>query len=232
MRRRLQTKYPTLIILYIPANCTSEIQPLDVDFNGPFKKMVKTEATRWLAKEIAAVVARGAAPSEVRVATGKRDLVKPFCSWLESAFFWASGEHVMLQRAWSRSGISVAWDDLAKRATLLREAAQLEASGVLWKCPTKEEPLLADVLDMRADDLNQEEEEEEEALVACFDDDEEEEKDEDSEDNEDNEDLNRFMDFNQEAIQRLAKDLGDVRRSRRERKPGLSKTQAADREAS
>lgn len=39
----LKHKYPNLIIIFVPANCTAELQPLDVSFNAPFKKIVKGE---------------------------------------------------------------------------------------------------------------------------------------------------------------------------------------------
>ena len=150
-----------LIILYIPANCTSELQPLDVEFNGPFKKKVKAEAATWLAKEVASAIQRGAPPSEVHVSTGKRALVRPFCSWLHVTFNWAASQHEMLARAWSRSQISVAWTlDLDKRAKLLAEASVLYQHKTLWNASAKEVPLLADVLDLVQD--NEEEEEEEE----------------------------------------------------------------------
>lgn len=35
----LRRKYPLLHLLYVPPNCTGQLQPLDVSFQGPFKKV-------------------------------------------------------------------------------------------------------------------------------------------------------------------------------------------------
>ena len=49
MFARLRLRYPILLILFVPANCTSLLQPLDVNFNGPIKRHIKALAAPWLA---------------------------------------------------------------------------------------------------------------------------------------------------------------------------------------
>ncbi len=41
-----------MLILFIPASCTSDLQPLDVAFNGPWKVMITKFAGKWLTENI------------------------------------------------------------------------------------------------------------------------------------------------------------------------------------
>ena len=43
----LLAKYPRLLILFVPASCTSELQALDVEFNGPWKGWITHFANDW-----------------------------------------------------------------------------------------------------------------------------------------------------------------------------------------
>ena len=45
-------KFPTLLLLFIPANCTAWLQPLDISFNGPFKRVLRQLAGTWLAEHM------------------------------------------------------------------------------------------------------------------------------------------------------------------------------------
>ena len=49
---RLKTKYPTLVIMFVPACCTSLLQPLDVSFNSQFKQIIKSSAAKWMSKSV------------------------------------------------------------------------------------------------------------------------------------------------------------------------------------
>jgi hypothetical protein len=98
MRMSLQRKYDTLFILFVPSNCTSVLQPMDVSFNAPFKKLVKKFAVNWLTNSVADAVSRGTHPADVHVRTTKTVLVRPFCAWVNSALEQMAGEQAILDR--------------------------------------------------------------------------------------------------------------------------------------
>ena len=85
----LKEKYPGLLMLCVPPSCTSELQPLDVLFNGPFKAYLKRLAAQWLAGVIAQQVKDGISPMEVKVPVTKTKLQGPFVGWLAESVKWA-----------------------------------------------------------------------------------------------------------------------------------------------
>jgi hypothetical protein len=138
MLSRLRAKYPSLLILFVPANCTSELQPMDVSFNAPFKKLVRSSAVTWIADTIAAA---GAGNEIAPIDTTKGNLVRPFCGWLHEALLKMADDAPTLSRAWNMPGLSVAWD-AAKNTGLLAQAMQAQQEGKLWDFSVKEHPLL------------------------------------------------------------------------------------------
>ena len=80
-----------LIILFIPANFTGWLQPLDVWWNGPFKRIMKTLAAIWLSQKMAEQIQIGSTktdwkPSMCKLNITLTALKAPFCSWLIDAF--------------------------------------------------------------------------------------------------------------------------------------------------
>ena len=108
---KLKAKYPNLIVLFVPASCTSQLQPLDVYFNQPWKGMVTKLACEYLSDFIAKQLRSGVAPSDVTVPSKKSELVEPFCEWVASATEWIRPQKEVLLRGWKESGISIAFDD-------------------------------------------------------------------------------------------------------------------------
>ena len=80
-----------LIILFIPANFTGWLQPLDVWWNGPFKRIMKTLAAIWLSQKMSEQIRMGSTnadwkPSMCELNITLTALKAPFCSWLIDAF--------------------------------------------------------------------------------------------------------------------------------------------------
>jgi hypothetical protein len=114
MFARLRSRYPTLLILFVPANCTSLLQPLDVHFNGPIKRCIKALAATWLAELVLKDMGEKLDVSAVKIPQKLSELKVPnsfirthfnvprhrtphahsvwkgpFCKWLHEAFQWA-----------------------------------------------------------------------------------------------------------------------------------------------
>lgn len=133
---RLAKKYPYLIILFIPATCTSMLQPLDVGFNYDFKSIITALACAWLSLNVSRQLTSGVAPEAVTVPHTKGELVAPFCSWLAAAcrkMNTADRRHGTL-RAWEKTGMSIAWDhENPQRRVLFEEAKKMADAGTLWQ---------------------------------------------------------------------------------------------------
>ena len=132
---RLQTKYPTLLILFIPASCTSALQPLDIGFNFDFKAIITALACAWLSLQVSTQLENGTEPEAVTVPHKKTELVEPFCSWLAAACrkMKTPEKKSGTVRAWEKSGMTIAWEHGSqRRQELFEEAKKLDAGGTLF----------------------------------------------------------------------------------------------------
>jgi hypothetical protein len=132
--KELRKKYPYLIILFVPASCTPELQPLDVDFNGAWKQFIKQLAALWVSSFVQKELEAGKCPTEIVLPYTKTDLVAPFCEWIASAVKWARQPErkEMILRAWKKSGLAVAWEQSAEKEAIFAEAVVLQEAGKLW----------------------------------------------------------------------------------------------------
>ena len=131
---RLKATYPRLLILFIPASCTSELQALDVGFNGPWKGWTTHFANKWLAGDIRRQLDAYPDPTHIRLGMKKSDLVEHFCGWIADATAVMKTKPELIRRLWEKTGVLVAWAfGSAERNELLRAANELHAAGELWK---------------------------------------------------------------------------------------------------
>eukprot|EP00731_Ephydatia_muelleri_P002885 Em0001g2885a len=62
----LKTKYTNLVILFVPASCTAELQPLDLSFNFVFKSGVATLFASWLSQVAQEQLLKGVPPEKLK----------------------------------------------------------------------------------------------------------------------------------------------------------------------
>ena len=60
-------KKENIEVVFVPANCTGELQPLDRLVNKPLKDHLKTKFTQWYADQVSAQLASGKAIDEVKI---------------------------------------------------------------------------------------------------------------------------------------------------------------------
>ena len=53
--------------VFVPAGCTSELQPLDIGVNQDFKQLMKNSFSRWYAEEVREAMDQGVAVSAIKV---------------------------------------------------------------------------------------------------------------------------------------------------------------------
>lgn len=131
MLKRLKAKYPTLLLLFVPPNCTSMLQPTDLELNGPIKFQMQCLARQWISAQIAARRQQG--NGDVRLDLSKAALELPYCSWVNDVLRWASGKPEMLNAAWRP--FLFAWESdavsQAARKRLVKLGVDMVARGEL-----------------------------------------------------------------------------------------------------
>lgn len=99
-------------LLYVPGNCTSELQPLDSSFNGPLKEKCKDKFAQWYAQVCDDIRAKDATgePSKDTAQSVQPDLrlsvIKPLhCQCLIDAFSELSSRQQLITQEWETNGI-------------------------------------------------------------------------------------------------------------------------------
>lgn len=132
-RSMLADDFPHIHLVYVPANCTSKLQPADYALNYPLKHAVKRSFDAHASAEVLRQVKSGSV-------SGLRDFLKLsslkplLLDWLADAWARLAVERVLIQRAWHQCVVQY-YDvhDAIKRAAAVQEAVQLalNASGAV-----------------------------------------------------------------------------------------------------
>ena len=130
-------KWPRMIPVFIYANCTAWLQPLDISFNGPFKRMLREEAGTWLAQHMQEQLAKCSDPSKVELNISLTYLRPLMVKWLAKAHERMSKEHATIKRGWDLSGMGEAFHisqgDSPRESPEFKEAEALNANGKLFE---------------------------------------------------------------------------------------------------
>lgn len=99
-------------LVFVPANCTSELQPLDLSLNGPLKEKCKHGFAQWYSQEVCDHIKQRQEEGEEvsTVVSFQPDLrlsvIKPLhCRWLMDAFAEVSSERQLVRQGWESGGI-------------------------------------------------------------------------------------------------------------------------------
>ena len=91
--------------VFIPAGCTSELQPLDVSVNEEFKAAMKANFSRWYANEVKEALDQGINIQDLKVDL-KTTVVKPLhANWLMMSIASLKSKSDIIQRGFEKSGI-------------------------------------------------------------------------------------------------------------------------------
>ena len=101
------------LLEFVPANCTSQLQPLDVSLNGPYKEALSSEFTDWYAGLVSAAVQKDPDNFELAAASVnpelKLSIMKPLhAGWVMNCHAKLSAKADLIIDGWRRSGIEPA----------------------------------------------------------------------------------------------------------------------------
>ena len=120
------------LTLYIPANCTSELQPLDVRGNAAFKADLKDAFTMWYAEKVRCALAERPNDFKRAVQLVQPDLrlsvIKPLhAGWAITAFVSLQERQDLVKSAWRYTGITGAIANARKQHGSANEKQDMEA---------------------------------------------------------------------------------------------------------
>lgn len=88
---------------YVPASCTSELQPFDLAGNDEFKKCIKNQFSEWYADQIKKELKRGKTMQSLNVDLRLSTLKPIHAGWLVKAHQTVRSETIL--QGWEKSGI-------------------------------------------------------------------------------------------------------------------------------
>lgn len=143
------------LLLFVPANFTGQLQPLDVSFNGPFKRLLKKAMMKWLANEISAQIADGVLPSAVKTDLTLTALKEPFSVALAQTLKTMAEPkyQTIIKKGFQQAGLNDAFEE-ETRSVLNTAAVELHRLDKLWSRGknTRTDGVGAfDMLDVQAD---------------------------------------------------------------------------------
>ncbi|KAF8242660.1 hypothetical protein K440DRAFT_564808, partial [Wilcoxina mikolae CBS 423.85] len=119
----LNATYSWLIIIFVPANCTSVFQPCDVGLQRIFKHIIRQEASKFFIQEVQQQLNTGVQPENVKTSTALGILRDQTPHWIRTAANYLNTQPVLIKKAWSNcktgdSGFNLSYECLSKASNL------------------------------------------------------------------------------------------------------------------
>ena len=112
----LKLTHPLVKTIFVPANCTSVLQPADVILQRPFKHAFRNQYDKWSINQISQQLDSG--EEENITLDSKLSVLKPLlCSWLYEAWLTIHKKR-MVQIGWEQCGIAKAFENDFQEAAL------------------------------------------------------------------------------------------------------------------
>ena len=127
-RMWLRQRHPRIHLVYVPANCTSKLQPADVALQRPFKSYIRNQFNTWAASRIKEQIAGGLENVRGLTEDFKMAVIKPLVlQWCVESWQRQDSDKTFVAQAWYRSCLSL-YDfcDKEKRIAALAAVAKQE----------------------------------------------------------------------------------------------------------
>lgn len=147
-RSWMSNNHPNIVIIYVPAGCTSKLQPCDVIVQRPLKCQYQRQYHDWAIAQISAQFSAGVTPQSSRVDLAVGTLRVKAVEWLHQCHIRLTSQVAMLKKGWSHCLLLRAWEeDFQEEAFSVQEKGQsLFASDPTTEGGLEPEPPLGPVL--------------------------------------------------------------------------------------
>jgi hypothetical protein len=110
LRKEIEKKYKFIKLVFVPANCTSKLQPCDVVVNGPLKREFKAECVKWMCEKALEAIRDGKSPTQLgQFANTSLKVMKPkLVEWLYKSWTLLKSKVDMLRNGWDKCGLTKA----------------------------------------------------------------------------------------------------------------------------
>lgn len=94
-----------IVCVFVPANCTSDLQPMDLSVNKPLKDVTKKQFSEWYAARFKEQLDRGTEIEQIKIDL-KMSTVKPLsCGWFLAAFDHVRSNPSIVTNGFQKAGI-------------------------------------------------------------------------------------------------------------------------------
>lgn len=108
LRLWLRQKHPRIHLVYVPANCTSKLQPADVALQRPFKAHIRNAFNAWAASKLKEQIAAGQECVRGLTDEFKMAVIKPLIlQWCVESWQRLDVDKTFVAQAWHRSCLSL-----------------------------------------------------------------------------------------------------------------------------
>ena len=98
-----------ILTIFVPANCTSDLQPLDLSLNKPLKDAMRREFVDWYSKQVWQHLEQGTQITAVKIDL-RMTVVKPLsCNWFLTAFDYLKSNPSIITKGFDKASISNAF---------------------------------------------------------------------------------------------------------------------------
>ncbi|KAG9105183.1 hypothetical protein FRC07_009526 [Ceratobasidium sp. 392] len=96
----MKANHPLIILLFVPAGCTSIAQPCDTQINRIMKHLIKSVCVEYLSQQTQRQLQAGVPASQVKLDTTLCTLRDASAAWLMEAWIWFQEHPQTVRDAW------------------------------------------------------------------------------------------------------------------------------------
>jgi hypothetical protein len=102
----IRSEHTNVLVLFVPTNCTSKLQPADVILQRPLKHAFKLQFHKWTTSQVITQI-EGGIKGDVDLRMS--NLMPLICEWLHNAWTQVKNMQDMIIKGWDKCGIDKAF---------------------------------------------------------------------------------------------------------------------------
>ena len=96
-----------IVCVFVPANCTSELQPMDLSFNKPFKEHMKSKFTMWYSSQVVTHLQGGGSIDNIKLSLNMSRIKPLSTNWILSAADYLKNSPSIIVNGFTKARITV-----------------------------------------------------------------------------------------------------------------------------